>query len=112
MFHNHLSAHRKHWALSPDELSTLTGIPPADLLDYEAGRATPDLDALLALEVLFGFPPRPFFPRRYAEIERAAVERAAEFSISLEHEENDLVADTKRTLLALMGDRIGSSNAI
>lgn len=68
---------RRRWALTQKELGYLIGIEGRiGIARIEQGERLPTIETALALEVLFGTPPRTMFPRFYAEIEETVMQRA------------------------------------
>ena len=74
---NYVRTKRRHWALTQKELAYLIGIEGrTGITRIEQGERLPTIEIALALEVLFGTPPRTMFPHFYAETEETLMQRA------------------------------------
>ena len=74
---NYLKTYRKRSGLSQAQLGVLLGSECRTRVSrYERGSRLPDLETLLAYEVIFGVPARDLFAGLYEEIERRTHERA------------------------------------
>ena len=104
-------AQRKHWALSQTELARLLNRSPARLSRYESGEDPPDLETALALQVVFGVPPRRIFPSLYTTLEEAVMRRAAELDQRLAGKIGYAV-DRQRRLLEAMAHRAGQTHDV
>lgn len=83
---NYVRTERRRWALTQKEVADLLGIENrACISRIEQGERIPSLESALALEVLFGEPPKLLFPHIYAETEEALMVRAAALHESLIH---------------------------
>lgn len=74
----HVRSERTAVPLKQRDLAHLVGRSDAAVSRWEGGIDTPDIEEMLALEVVFGKPPRVLFPSLYARIEEAVMSRAAE----------------------------------
>jgi transcriptional regulator with XRE-family HTH domain len=90
---------RRQWGLSQEELSRLLGFrSPTHISRIEQGKRVPTLETVLALEVLFGTPPKTMFPALAEEsAERVLREAAALFEVF--RNDPSLRAARKRELL-------------
>lgn len=83
---NYVRTQRRRWALTQKEVAGLLGIEDhACISRIEQGERIPSLESALALEVLFGEPPKLLFPHIYAETEEALMVRAAALHESFIH---------------------------
>ena len=103
--------HRKRWALSQDELAHLIGVSQAKVSrieDPETAKAA-KLEAILALQVVFGRAPRTLFAALFTAIEDAVIRRAAELDVSL-RDKHDPESMKKKQLLIVMLKRVTSDS--
>jgi transcriptional regulator with XRE-family HTH domain len=75
-----LRVHRKSHQLSQEELAHLINVSSSMILRMERGAAAQlaDVEAMLALEVVFGKPLSGIFAALHIEVEDAVMRRAAE----------------------------------
>lgn len=80
MHHNHsILLLRKNYNLSQGDLAHLIGISQSALCRMEDGQVgNLQFDVVLALAVIFGESLNRMFPKRYAKIEEAVMNRAAD----------------------------------
>jgi transcriptional regulator with XRE-family HTH domain len=103
--HNYVRTFRKQWALSEIELGHLLGgLTRQGVSAYECGTALPSLQVALALEVVFGAPPRDLFPHLYEKIENEVLGQARSLSEAVEDHDDEASA-RKRLLLKEIVDR-------
>lgn len=75
---NYVRTQRRRWAFTQEEVADLLGFESRTCISrIEQGKRVPTLESALALEVLFGEPPKSLFPHVYAEAEEALMQRAA-----------------------------------
>jgi DNA-binding XRE family transcriptional regulator len=102
---NYLTAHRKRWALTKQELAHLIGFHSRDpITRCEMSAREPTIKLALGCEIVFGLETRSLFPALYARTEEAVMTRAAALDEALRGRE-DLAAVRKRRLLQLMVER-------
>jgi transcriptional regulator with XRE-family HTH domain len=79
-FDNYIRMFRKQADLSQEELAFLLGWKSSSGVSrFERGRREPDLEALLAMEAVFGVPIRELYAGRFQKVEAAVKERAGLF---------------------------------
>jgi len=108
MNHTHeLRVHRRTHRLSQDELAHLIGVSPSMILRMEQGASAQlaDLQAMLALEVVFGKAPSRIFSALYAVVEDAVMRRATELE-EVWRQLDDPKAEAKLALLREMVRRV------
>jgi transcriptional regulator with XRE-family HTH domain len=97
---NYLRTHRKHAALSQDEVAFLLGLSKGNKVSrHELSARVPSIEALLAYEVIFGVPPRTLFAGTFEKVEEQVRERAGALLAKLVAEKPTLV--TARKIAAL-----------
>ncbi|MEF8699269.1 MAG: helix-turn-helix transcriptional regulator [Candidatus Accumulibacter sp. UW20] len=75
---NYVRTQRRRWAFTQNEVAALLGFESRTCISrIEQGKRVPTLESALALEVLFGEPPKSLFPYIYAEVEDMLMQRAA-----------------------------------
>lgn len=83
---NYVRTQRRRWALTQEEVADLLGFESRTCISrIEQGKRIPSLESALALEVLFGEPPKQLFPQVYAESEEALMQRASLLQEGLLH---------------------------
>jgi DNA-binding XRE family transcriptional regulator len=98
---NYIRMHRSRCCLSQRELAYLIGAGCAPTVArYELGQREPLLDTALALEALFGEPPRELFAGRFRQVEQFVAERARELAEQIRANEPPSAKRTAK-LLAL-----------
>jgi transcriptional regulator with XRE-family HTH domain len=79
-FDNYIRMFRKQADLSQGELAFLLGWKSGSGVSrFERGRREPTLEALLAIEVVFGVPIRELYAGRFQKVEASVKERAGLF---------------------------------
>ena len=74
---NHLRAHRKRSALSQDDVAFLLGTRGGEkICRHERFASEPELEGILAYEIIFQKPARELFAGLCRKIERKVLERA------------------------------------
>jgi transcriptional regulator with XRE-family HTH domain len=97
---NYLRTHRKHAALSQEEVAFLLGLSNGNKISrHEHSACVPSIEALLAYELIFGVPPRTLFAGTFEKVEERVTERAQELLAKLAVEEPSRL--TSRKLVAL-----------
>ncbi len=81
---NYVRTFRQRHALTERELAFLISRSQTTVSSMEYGDSTPNLDAALALQVLFRLPPKELFPDCYEKVEDRVMRRAAELMEKLE----------------------------
>ena len=83
---NYVRTQRRRWALTQEEVAGLLGFESRTCISrIEQGERVPSLESALALEVLFGEPPKSLFPQTYAEAEESLMRRAVVLHEGLLH---------------------------
>lgn len=91
---------RREWGLSQEELAALLGFQsPQHVSRIEQGRRVPTLDTALALEALFGVPPKELFPALTQEASEQMLRHAAALFDAI-NDDPSLRGRRKRELLA------------
>ena len=112
MSHNpYLRQLRARWQLSQEELAGLLDISQARVSRYEQGSGYPPLAAVLALQVVFGKPPRSCFSDLYAVAEERVMTRAAALECVLRGK-YDPASQRKRHLLESIVARATSEQGV
>jgi len=102
---NYVRTSRQRHALTTDEVALLIGQKgKAAVPQFEAGSRVPTLEVALALQVVFGLPPREMFPELFERIEDAVMRRASELHARLDGL-TDRFSEAKRSLLEEMPGR-------
>jgi transcriptional regulator with XRE-family HTH domain len=84
---SYLRALRRSWGLSQDEVASLLGLTsPSQVSRFERDERLPNLDVLIAYEVLLRKSARGLFPTRYSKIESRVMDSAAQLLERLEHD--------------------------
>jgi len=106
-----VALHRKRWALSQIELAHLLGVSQANISRIEDPNTAKSakLEAILALQVVFGRAPRTLFTALFAAIEDAVIRRAAELDATL-RDKHDPESMKKKQLLIVMLKRVSSNS--
>jgi transcriptional regulator with XRE-family HTH domain len=74
---NGVRTHRRRWALTQAEVAALLGFESRTTVSrIEQGKHVPNLETVLALEVLFGVAPREMFPHIFGEIEEQVMRQS------------------------------------
>jgi transcriptional regulator with XRE-family HTH domain len=108
---SYLRTHRKRWELTQPELGALLGGLSASLISkYETLARTPNVEALIGTEFIFGEPARRLFPGLYASVETAVTLRAVDFAEAVGATE-DKSAQVKRDLLEAIAVRAASETS-
>ena len=94
---NHVRTFRQRNALSEGDLGFLIGRSQSTVSSTELGDSVPNLDAALALQVLFHLPPKELFPAYYEKVEERVMRQTAMLIDALERE---LDRKSDRRLLA------------
>jgi transcriptional regulator with XRE-family HTH domain len=100
--------YRKHWSLSQDELARFLGVSQSVASRIENGEGPPDFNVALALQVVFGRPPRALFTHLYRKVEEEVMRVAAEMDRELAGK-TDRYSVRRQELLESMSARAGTS---
>lgn len=100
--------HRRHWALSQEELARLLSISQSAASRLERGEVHPDIAGAIGLQVVFGGAPDALFPDLYRRIEEEVMAVVAAMDRELEGK-NDRASIRKQQLIAAMSARSNSS---
>jgi transcriptional regulator with XRE-family HTH domain len=80
---SHVRRQRRRWALTQLELAGLLAASESIVSKYETLARLPSLEALIALEIIFGHSARDLFPAIYHEQRRAVLRVAETLLVSL-----------------------------
>jgi len=98
-----LRSHRMHWCLTQQELAFLLGLKsPSHVSRLERGSCAPSVKIMLAVEILFGIPPKDMFPQLFDEVETAVIRQAAELQRQLIPDASAKAARKKELLTAVL----------
>jgi transcriptional regulator with XRE-family HTH domain len=101
---NHLRTYRKRTGLSQDEVAFLLGCRSgAKVSRYERFSRQPNLETILACEVVFGTPVRDLLAGTFQKVEDATLERARLLAEKLSTQEPGRIAARKLEVLRAMG---------
>lgn len=111
--HNYLRTHRRKWALTQKEIAFLLGRKSSTQVSrLEQGKRIPNMDIVLACEVLFGLMPRSVFPKLYTDIEEAVLARASALYERLDKKTSRVAMRKKEFLSAALKRAITRLNEI
>ena len=84
---SYLRTHRKRGGLSQDEMAFLLGYQSGTKISrFERLARQPNLETVIACQVVFGLPAHRLFPGVFAEVEKTVTERARQLSVQLQGE--------------------------
>jgi transcriptional regulator with XRE-family HTH domain len=93
---NYLRTYRKHAALSQEELAFLLGLSKGNKVSrHEQSARLPNIETLLAYEVVFGIPPRILFAGLFEKVEHLTKERAGALIAKLAAQKLDRLTSKK-----------------
>ena len=102
---NYVRTCRQRHALTEDDLAFLMGQRCGTVVSkLENGARVPPLAGALALQVIFGLPPKSIFPEFYEHVEDQVMARARDLYEQLE-DQTDPRSVAKRELLEAMARR-------
>jgi transcriptional regulator with XRE-family HTH domain len=102
---NYVRAHRKRHALTEEELAFLLNQRSRTAISLiETGDRVPTLAGALALQVVFGLPPKEVFPELYEHVEEAVMRRGEVLYEKLDGK-SDARSQAKLSLLEEMAGR-------
>lgn len=102
---NYVRTCRQRHGLTAQELSVLLGQRSSTAISkIESGDRVPTLEIAMALQVIFGLPPKSVFPEYYEYVEDRAMRRARDVYEELEGA-TDSRSAAKRELLEAMAGR-------
>ena len=82
---SYLRTHRKRGGLSQDEMAFLLGYQSGTKISrFERLARQPNLETVIACQVVFGIPAHKLFPGVFAEVEKTVTERARQLSARLQ----------------------------
>lgn len=110
-YHTYLKRNRKSWCLSQETLSRLLAIDQSQVSRTESGESEPDMETVIALEVIFGLSGRDLFPGLYASIEEGVMGVAARIDRELDGQ-SDQASLRKRELLSAMMKRATKTKGV
>ena len=96
---NYVRTFRQRFTLTERELGFLINRSQATVSSTELGDSVPNLDAALALQVLFRLQPKEMFPDRYDEVEDRVMRQAAQLINEVERHGSDRKSVTKLEFL-------------
>jgi transcriptional regulator with XRE-family HTH domain len=99
---NYLTSLRKKSGLDQHELAYLLATSASTLSKVERDEVPPPADLLMGIEVVFGAAARRAFPRRYRNLEREIMARAARLFERLERREGQEAEQKRRHLLNMI----------
>jgi transcriptional regulator with XRE-family HTH domain len=106
---NYLRTYRKRAGLSQDEVAFLLGCQSGTKASrYERRTRKPNLETILAYEVLFGAPARELFAGIFENVEQATLKRPRILAQKLNAAQADRVILRKLASLQAMGSPAGS----
>lgn len=109
---NYVRTCRQRHALTAQELSKLVGQSSETAISkIENGDRVPTLEVALALQVVFGLPPKALFPEFYEYVEDRVMRRARDLYEAIEGATDNRSA-AKRELLEAMAGREEDSPTI
>src|SRR5713226_482668 len=93
---NYLRTYRKRAGLSQDEVAFLLGCQSGTKASrYERRARKPNLETILAYELVFGAPARELFAGIFEDVEQATLKRARILAQKLSHTKADLLTAQK-----------------
>ena len=102
---SYLRTHRKRGGLSQDEMAFLLGYQSGTKISrFERQARQPNLETVIACQVVFGIPAHKLFPGVFAEVEKTVTERARQLSDRLRAEKRTPVLRHKLAILRAISD--------
>jgi transcriptional regulator with XRE-family HTH domain len=105
--HNALVSHRKRWKLSQSEVGQLLALSEDAIAHYEKGERSPQIEAAIGLELVYGKPLTELFPDMSFSVASDVLSALADFSIQLEGVEGKAPA-RKRRFVRVLGARLAN----